>query len=300
MSPAPRSRAWLPRPALAALVAALAAVAVIGAVAYRSLAARFAAAAAVSHTEDVEDHLHRFLSAMKDAETGQRGFLLTGTERYLDPYQLALGNIAAERVELRRLTLDNLTQQRRLEVVAPLVDAKLAELRQTIELRRAGDTAGALAVVQSDRGKRLLQLFSNVIANALAHGEAGSAIAVRVAGGSRDIVVEVGNRGAIPPERLATLFEPFRRELRPAARASSHGLGLGRFISRQIALAHGGDIEVASSAAAGTTVMIRLPRTGETTAEPATEAMIEATLERPGYPTTAGLAAPRAGGRGPG
>jgi signal transduction histidine kinase/DNA-binding response OmpR family regulator/CHASE3 domain sensor protein len=169
---APRSRAWLPRPALAALIAALAAVAVIAAVAYRSLAARNAAAAAVSHTEQVEDHLHRFLSAVKDAETGQRGFLLTGSERYLDPYQLALGNIAAELVELRRLTLDNPAQQRRLEVVAPLVDAKLAEVRQTIELRRAGDTAGAIAMVQSDRGKAVMDRLRDVVDDMLAQERA--------------------------------------------------------------------------------------------------------------------------------
>jgi CheY-like chemotaxis protein/CHASE3 domain sensor protein len=162
----------LPRSALAALVAALAAVAVIAAVAYRSLAARNATAAAVHHTEEVEDHLHRFLSAVKDAETGQRGFLLTGAERYLDPYPLALAAISAELVELRRLTLDDPVQHRRLEVVAPLVDAKLAELRQTIELRRAGDTAGAIAVVQSDRGKAAMDRLRDEVDTMLTHEQA--------------------------------------------------------------------------------------------------------------------------------
>ncbi|HEX3477478.1 MAG TPA: response regulator [Kofleriaceae bacterium] len=162
-SPAPRSRAWLPRSALAALVAALAAVAVIAAVAYRSLVARNTAAEAVHHTEDTEDHLHRFLSALKDAETAQRGFLLTGTERYLEPYPLALAAITAELVELRRLTRDSPAQQRRLEVVAPMVDTKLAELRETIELRRAGDAAGAIAVVQSDRGKAAMDRLRDAV-----------------------------------------------------------------------------------------------------------------------------------------
>jgi signal transduction histidine kinase/CheY-like chemotaxis protein/CHASE3 domain sensor protein len=162
-SPTSRSRAWLPRPALAALAAALVAVAVIAALTYRALVARADAAAAVSHTGDVEDHLHRFLSGLKDAETGQRGFLLTGTEHYLDPYQMALGDIAVELTTLRRLTLDNPAQQRRLDVLAPLVDAKLAELRQTIDLRRAGDTAGALAVVQSDRGRAVMDRLRAIV-----------------------------------------------------------------------------------------------------------------------------------------
>jgi two-component system, sensor histidine kinase and response regulator len=180
--------------------------------------------------------------------------------------------------------------------VRELVQHTLDELRASHGGRDiAFDAAGDCA--SSGDPERLLQLFSNVIANALAHGEAGSAIAVRVVGGSRDIVVEVSNRGAIPPERLATLFEPFRRERRPAARASSHGLGLGLFISRQIALAHGGDIEVASSPAAGTSVVIRLPRTGETAAD----ATADASIERPGYSTTGAAsgarAAPSAGSR---
>ena len=151
--PAPRSRAWLPAPALAALAAAFVAVLVIAGLTYRALAARSDAASAVNHTNDVEDHLHRFLSGLKDAETGQRGFLLTGAERYLEPYQLALGDIAVELAALRRMTLDNPDQQRRLDMIGPLIDAKLDELRHTIELRRAGDTPGALAVVQSDRGR---------------------------------------------------------------------------------------------------------------------------------------------------
>jgi two-component system sensor histidine kinase/response regulator len=180
--------------------------------------------------------------------------------------------------------------------VRELIQRTLDELRAShggrdIALDAAGDCAS------SGDPERLLQLFSNVIANALAHGEPGSAIAVRVAGRSRDIVVEVSNRGAIPSERLATLFEPFRREPRPVTRSS--GLGLGLFISRQIALAHGGDIEVASSAAAGTTVTIRLPHTVET----ATETTAETTKERSGYPASGAAsgtaAAPRAGHRGP-
>jgi signal transduction histidine kinase len=145
--------------------------------------------------------------------------------------------------------------------VRELVQRTLDELRAShrdreVVLEASGDCATA------GDPERLLQLFSNVVANALTHGAAGGAVAVRAAGGGRDIVVEVGNPGVIPPDRLATLFEPFRREPR---HAQSSGLGLGLFISQQIALAHGGDIEVASSPAAGTIVTIRLPRAAEAT-----------------------------------
>ncbi|HEX3759098.1 MAG TPA: hybrid sensor histidine kinase/response regulator [Kofleriaceae bacterium] len=166
--------------------------------------------------------------------------------------------------------------------IRELVQRTLDELRASHRGRElAFEAAGDCAT--SGDPERLLQLFSNVIANALTHGAAGGTIAVRVAAGSRDIVVEVANPGEIPPDRLASLFEPFRREPRPATRSS--GLGLGLFISQQIALAHGGDIDVASSPTAGTTVTIRLPRTGD----PATSTASGAAKDRIGYPAAGAI-----------
>ena len=112
--------------------------------------------------------------------------------------------------------------------------------------------------------ERLLQLLSNLIANALTHGEAGAPVAVRVSGQRDDLVVDVRNAGVIPPERLATLFEPFRA--RPDGAGTSSGLGLGLFISQQIARAHGGDVTVESSPVHGTVVSARLPRADGATA----------------------------------
>jgi len=166
--------------------------------------------------------------------------------------------------------------------IRELVQRTLDELRASHRGRDLSfETSGDCAT--SGDPERLLQLFSNVIANALTHGGDG-AIAVRTTGGSRDIVVEVSNPGEIPPDRLATLFEPFRREPRnPGGRSS--GLGLGLFISQQIALAHGGDIDVASSPASGTTVTIRLPRTGD----PATSTAGAPAKDRIGYPGTGAI-----------
>ncbi|MEO7734159.1 MAG: response regulator, partial [Kofleriaceae bacterium] len=150
---APRSRALLPLPAFAALTAAVVAVLLIAALTYRSLAARAEAATAVNHTNEVEDHLHRFLSQIKDAETGQRGYLLTNASSYLEPYNAALGSIPIEITALRRLITDNPAQLQRLDAIAPLLASKLAELKQTIDARDAGDLAAALTIVKTDRGK---------------------------------------------------------------------------------------------------------------------------------------------------
>jgi signal transduction histidine kinase/DNA-binding response OmpR family regulator/CHASE3 domain sensor protein len=163
IDPQPRSRAVLPPAAFAALSAALAAIAVIALLSYRSLTARSEAAAAVSHSVEVEDHVHRFLSAVKDAETGQRGFLLTGSEEYLTPYQLSLGAISAELATLRRVSADSPIQQQRLDTMAPLVSAKLAELQETIAHKRAGDDAGALAILRSDRGKEAMDRIRELV-----------------------------------------------------------------------------------------------------------------------------------------
>ncbi|HUJ60185.1 MAG TPA: response regulator [Kofleriaceae bacterium] len=123
-----------------------------------------------------------------------------------------------------------------------------------ITLDADGDTT------TSGDAERLLQLFSNLLGNALVHGAHDGAIAVRIAGTPEDIVVEIENRGAIPAELLATLFEPFRA--RGQRNPRSLGLGLGMFISRQIAVAHGGDVVVTSSDGV-TIATVRLPRRGD-------------------------------------
>lgn len=108
---------------------------------------------------------------------------------------------------------------------------------------------------------RLLQVFSNLIANAIHHGAQKSTqrvpIRVTVQGTTSEIVVRVMNEGMIPPDILPTIFDPFRGR---STSCSSRGLGLGLFISQQIALAHGGDVAVESTELEGTTCTVRLPR----------------------------------------
>jgi two-component system sensor histidine kinase/response regulator len=107
---------------------------------------------------------------------------------------------------------------------------------------------------------RLLQVFSNLIGNAIQHGTPESPIAVIVEGCPDEIVVSVQNHGAIAPELLPSIFDPFRARERTSA--SSRGLGLGLFISQQIALAHGGTVRVESSVEQSTIFTVRLPRRG--------------------------------------
>jgi PAS domain S-box-containing protein len=103
---------------------------------------------------------------------------------------------------------------------------------------------------------RILQAISNLASNAVRHGTPGSPVQVRLTGDTERVAVEVHNQGTIPSDLLPRIFEPFRSG--PAA-GRGEGLGLGLFIAKAIARAHGGGIEVDSSAE-GTLFRLVLPR----------------------------------------
>jgi len=93
---------------------------------------------------------------------------------------------------------------------------------------------------------RIAQLFSNLLGNALTHGDPAGPVRVRARSGDDGFELSVANLGEpIPPETLAKLFQPFSRA---SGRPGQQGLGLGLYIASEIARAHGGSLEVASSA----------------------------------------------------
>jgi PAS domain S-box-containing protein len=106
---------------------------------------------------------------------------------------------------------------------------------------------------------RLAQLLSNLLANALEHGAPGSPIELRIDGRRpADVELEVHNQGAIDSDVLPELFDPFASARRKLGRRT--GLGLGLFITQQIAVGHGGTIAVDSSPEHGTRLRVVLPR----------------------------------------
>jgi CheY-like chemotaxis protein/signal transduction histidine kinase/CHASE3 domain sensor protein len=107
----------------------------------------------IVHSHEVIAALDALSSSVQDAETGQRGFLLTGNDKYLQPYDDALSKISSELSLIATLTSNNAAQQANLGQLRPHVAAKFAVLKQTIDLRRKSGAAAALAVVNTDRGK---------------------------------------------------------------------------------------------------------------------------------------------------
>lgn len=102
---------------------------------------------------------------------------------------------------------------------------------------------------------RLAKVLSNLIGNALRHGEPTQPVRVRWHGAADALVLEVHNGGVIPSSVREHLFDPFRGGTR-----ARDGLGLGLYIVRQIVAAHAGSIDVASTEREGTTFRVRLPR----------------------------------------
>ena len=117
----------------------------------------------VAHTQEVLASLEHISSLLKDAETGQRGFVLTGEERYLEPYNAAVDEVGKVTDSLAALTRDNPDQQQSIRQLVRLSQEKFAELRETIRLRREGGQARALIVIRSDRGKQIMDGIRSVV-----------------------------------------------------------------------------------------------------------------------------------------
>ena len=120
-------------------------------------------AARLSQTQQTVNSLNNLLSLAKDAETGQRGFIITGNPEYLDPYNTAITALADEVATVDRLTQDSPDQQTRLLAAQARLNAKLSELDRTITLRRTQGFEAAQRVVSTDQGKQEMDALRGVI-----------------------------------------------------------------------------------------------------------------------------------------
>lgn len=152
-----RNRTGVAFAAAAGLILAIAVIAV-GA---RDLAEQYQT---VRQTGQVLGELDGVLSAVTDAETGQRGFLMTGDERYLAPYLTAFDSAASHLQTLRSLTEGNVRQRRHVDAVEPLVMDKLGELRDTVQLGRQQRSEAAIQRVLTGRGLQLMEQIRSAVA----------------------------------------------------------------------------------------------------------------------------------------
>lgn len=151
------------------------------------------------------------------------------------PVSLAPGDLEApcrEEIELLRVALDGVS----------------------VDFNATGNTQGHWDA------SRIRQIVSNLVTNAARYGDRSHAILVRLHGGDDEVSLSVENRGpSIPSETLPSLFEPMRRGADPNLYTERENLGLGLFIVRQVAFAHGGEVS-AESAGGRTVFTVVLPK----------------------------------------
>jgi signal transduction histidine kinase len=157
---------------LVAALCALALMLVLLGLALASLRSFEQAHREAEHTSQVKATLSRTLTLLVDAETGQRGYLLTGQADYLQPYGRARDELPRTMDELRALGASSAAQQARFDELRRETSSKLAELTETIDLENAGAHDRALAIVKNGRGQASMDAIRRLVAAAVAAEDA--------------------------------------------------------------------------------------------------------------------------------
>lgn len=107
----------------------------------------------VNHTREVISTNQQLMIDVRDAEGAERGYIITGDEQYVGPYQAAVQDVPQTLARLRQLTVDNPQQQQRVQDLGDLVALRLETLNQGVQQRRNSGFDSAQAVVQGGQGQ---------------------------------------------------------------------------------------------------------------------------------------------------
>ncbi len=120
--------------------------------------------AMVDHSRRVMSRVNKILQDLQNAETGQRGFLLTGIDKFLDPYKTGLQSLPQSLSRAHDLTSDNPEQQQIIDTLSTLVQSRLAKLENLVNIKKRG---GMVTVSQLEEGKTYMDscrlLISKII-----------------------------------------------------------------------------------------------------------------------------------------
>ncbi len=179
---------------VAAFVGAGLALLLVGALAVRSLVTFKADAALVAHTHQVINAAGTLLGDLVDVQTGMRGYIISGNERYLAPYRTGVAAVARDFERLKHLTLDNPRQQERIATLPPLIEHRLAIAAAKLEARRTNGFAKAQAIFLSDEGQIVSEEIRTVVAQIVAEEQQllAERDRARSASGRRTLGVLVG------------------------------------------------------------------------------------------------------------
>jgi CHASE3 domain sensor protein len=141
-------------------------IVVIAAVSYQNTASLIDNNGWVDHTWRVRADISDLRLQFSDAEAGVRGYAVTGNDSYLTPYTAAIAQVDTVFNDLRKLTVDNPTQQQRWSQLSPLIDGKLAVMKQTIDLRRTQGVDAAVQLINTNQGQTLMDQIRGALAAA--------------------------------------------------------------------------------------------------------------------------------------
>ncbi len=203
----------------------------IGGVSYWSVTVFLRAAAERRQSYELRSRIEAVLGHLQDAETGQRGYLLTGAAPYLDPYRRGVADVQDDLTALQQMTIGDSVRAGQVAALRPTVTAKLAELNRTVGLRQEGRLAEALAMVDSGSGRLLMDSLRAGL-GVLNAGEAArierSDAKLGAAGRIARLTILVGVVLAIAVVMVAGLL--FRRDVAARAHAENELRGSQSFL----------------------------------------------------------------------
>nr|WP_242539031.1 PAS domain S-box protein [Trinickia acidisoli] len=152
----------------------------------------YSSEAEVQHSNAVYAGLERLLALARDAETGQRGYVITGRDEYLEPYRAAEPQIGAQFDSLASLLAGDTAQEQRLAQLRILLDEKHRELRTVIDIRRMQGFGPAQAIVLNDTGKTFMDKARAIVVDMERNVAAQLAVRQASARRTRDLAVAIG------------------------------------------------------------------------------------------------------------
>ncbi|BAY79106.1 multi-sensor hybrid histidine kinase (plasmid) [Nostoc linckia NIES-25] len=135
----------------------------IGLISYQSTNELIETSRRENHTYQVLSQIEEVNLELTNAETGQRGYLITGEQRYLEPYNTATQLLNQKIKELQRLIADNPNQQNRIDILQPLVTERMAVMKNVIALRQTKGLEVAQEAIKTDQGKRLMDQIQKLL-----------------------------------------------------------------------------------------------------------------------------------------
>jgi PAS domain S-box-containing protein len=136
---------------------------VVGGISYRVMVASAGSDRWVRHTHEVLENLQNLLAAMETAESGARGFILTGNDSYLESYRSSIASSDQIEANVRNLTVDNPVQQRHFSDLDRIGRQKIERAQRVIDLRKASGLAAAVEVIKAGAGQQFMDDYREVI-----------------------------------------------------------------------------------------------------------------------------------------